>query len=61
MFVGVLLLLGQERHGMLAPMTEWVEMVRCMVAIVVAIAVALLIVSTMLAGTQTQQYLQARQ
>jgi hypothetical protein len=61
MLIGVLLLLRQERHGMLAPVTEWVEMVRRVVAIVVAIAVALFIVSTMPTGTQVQEYSQARQ
>lgn len=39
--IGVLLLLRQECHGMLTPVAEGVEMVRSVVAIVVAIAVAL--------------------
>jgi hypothetical protein len=41
MFIGVLLLLRKEGGRVLAPMAEWVEVVRGVIAIVVAVAVAL--------------------
>jgi hypothetical protein len=43
--IGVLLLLRQERHRMVAPMTKRVEVVRGVVTIVVAVAVALIEIS----------------
>jgi hypothetical protein len=45
MLIGVLLLLRQERHRMVAPMTKRVEVVRGVVTIVVAVAVALIAIS----------------
>jgi hypothetical protein len=42
MFVGVLLFLRKEGNGVITPMTKRVEVVRCVVAIVVAVTVALL-------------------
>lgn len=41
MLIRVLLLLGKESDGMLAPMTKRVEMVRSVVSIVIAIAITL--------------------
>jgi hypothetical protein len=41
MFVRVLLLLGEESNGVFAPVAEGVEVVRSVIAIVVAVAVAL--------------------
>jgi hypothetical protein len=42
MFVGVLLFLRKEGNGVITPMTKRIEVVRCVVAIVVAVTVALL-------------------
>jgi hypothetical protein len=42
MFIGVLLFLRKEGNGVITPMTKRVEVVRCVVAIVVAVTVALL-------------------
>jgi len=43
MLVGVLLLLRQKRHGVFTPVTERIQVVRGVVAIVVAVSVALLV------------------
>jgi hypothetical protein len=40
--VGVLLLLRKERNWMFTPVTERIEVMRCVIAIVVTVAVALL-------------------
>jgi hypothetical protein len=41
LFRGVHLLLSQERNGVVAPVTQGIQMVRCVVAVVVAVSVAL--------------------
>ena len=40
-FVGVLLLLGKECNWMVPPMTKWVEVMRGVITIVVAVSVTL--------------------
>lgn len=45
MLIGILLLLREKCYRVLTPMAEGVEMVRGVVAIIVAVAVALLLVS----------------
>jgi hypothetical protein len=43
--IRVLLLLRKKRHWVVSPMTKWVEMVRCVIAVIVAVSVALFLVS----------------
>jgi hypothetical protein len=45
MLIRILLLLREESNRVIAPMAEWVQVVRSVVAVIVAIAVALTRVS----------------